>query len=130
MVVFGILLGLVYLVFVGPGLLFAVGHEHASVEISGIATLCLSFLSASILAIYRRLWAGVWLTIAGLYSAAIASWDAYSRLAERSIPIGVGEVFGAGTLSFIPILLGVFFWVTALRGWPELKHRRRLASGE
>ena len=77
-----------------------------------------STLPASILAIYQRLWAGIWLTLVGAYATVSMSWNAYQLFLAHTVDYG--DVLGDGSLALLIALLGIFFCVTALLGWPEL----------
>jgi len=79
-----------------------------------------STLPASILAIYQRLWAGIWLTVVGAYATVAMSWNAYHLFLAHAAEVDYGEVVGDGSLALLIALLGIFFWVTAVLRWPEL----------
>lgn len=127
-VALGISLGLVYLFFVAPVAFFTTGKNDSWPEISATAALLLSTLPASILAVFSRKRAGIWLTVVGLCGAAACAWNTHAVLSARGIHDQVGEVFGSTLLSLIAMLFGLFFWITGVLGWSNLRTRRPLAA--
>ena len=122
----GILLGTAFLLGVAPVMLFTLGKNDSWPEIVGAVALLLSVLPASAAAIYNRLWAGVWLTVVGVYFAVAAAWNAYSINVACGLHLGFAETIGNGFLGWIAIALGLFFWVTGAFRWPNLKTRKKL----
>jgi len=121
----GILLGAAYLLLVAPVMLFTLGKNDSWPEIVIATALLLSVLPASIAAIYNRLWAGVWLTVVGVYFAVAAAWNAYSINVELGLHRGFVETTGNGFLGWVAIALGLFFGVTGAFRWPNLKAREK-----
>lgn len=127
-VTLGILLGTVFLLLVAPVMLFTIGKNDSLPEVIGGAALCLSMLPASLLAIYKRSWAGAWLTLVGLYFAIAAAWNQYAVLKAHAITVSLGEVVGNGLLGIIASIFGLFFLVTAWRDSPSLRGGTRVAQ--
>jgi hypothetical protein len=114
----GIVMGISLLALVAPVMVYTSGLHDSSWQRYAIGALMFSTLPASILAIYQRLWAGIWLTVVGAYATVSMSWNAYQLFLAHTVDYG--DVLGDGSLALLIALLGVFFCVTALLGWPEL----------
>lgn len=120
MVAAGIVLGISFLALVTPVMLYTAGLQDSPWERWAVVALLFSTLPASILAIYQRLWAGIWLTLVGLYATIVMSWNTYHLLLANTAAVDYGEVIGDGFIALLVALLGVFFCVTAMLRWPEL----------
>jgi hypothetical protein len=120
-VVSGIILGVAFLLFVAPVALFTLGVNDSAPDIVGMAALLCSVLPASVLAIYKRREAGVWLTSVGFLSASTTIWNEYRVLTTRAIHFTLSELIGSGSLGMLAMILGLFFWITAATGWPNLR---------
>jgi hypothetical protein len=120
MVAAGIVMGISLLALVAPVMVYTAGLRDSSWQRYAIGALMFSTLPASILAIYQRLWAGVWLTLVGTYATVCMSWNAYQLFLAHTASVNYGDVLGDGSLALLIALLGIFFCVTALLGWPEL----------
>ncbi len=121
MIWLGIIVGAYFLVLVAPVMWFTLGKNDTWPEIVGGTALLLSMLPASILAIFRRTWAGVWLTIAGAYFAIAAPWATHAVDVTRGFHRDFSETIGMGFLGWIAVAFGLFFWITGAAGWPNLK---------
>lgn len=111
----------VILLLIAPFAFFVSGNNDSVASMAGFAALALSMLPACILALYRRVWAGVWLIIVGSYAATAAAWNQYHVLVQRGIPVDTGEVIGSGFFGILAALFGLFFLYTGVRGWPEIR---------
>jgi hypothetical protein len=118
-------IGVFYLVFALPVALFAGRQDAHWHEIASLVMLLPSVLVASGLALFRRTWAGVLLSFVGAFSAVSLSLTTYQMLTIRASPIGYGEVLGGGMLGLVALAFGLFFLITGMRGWPELKPWQR-----
>lgn len=123
-VALGIALGIVFLVLVGPVALFTLSKNDSWAEVLGMSALVVSVLPACIYAAYNRLVAGIWLTGVGSYAAISLMWNDYQVLAARGIHGQVGEVIGNGFMGMLAMAFGLFFWITGVAGWPNLKGQR------
>lgn len=110
----GITLGLVYLLLVAPIVFFTIGKNDSWPETIATAALLLSVLPASIVAIFSRKRAGIWLTVVACCGAAASAWNTYSVLSAKGIQVAVGEVFGSALLDIVAMLFGLFFWITGI----------------
>ena len=120
MVAAGIVMGIALLALVAPVMLYTSGLHDSPWQRYAIGALMFSTLPASILAIYQRLWAGVWLTLVGLYATVCMSWSTYQLLVAHTTAVDYGGVIGDGSLALLVALLGIFFWITAMLRWPQL----------
>lgn len=120
MVAAGIVMGISLLALVAPVMLYTSGLHDSSWQRYAIGALMFSTLPASILAIYQRLWAGVWLTLVGLYATVCMSWSTYQLVVAHTTAVDYGGVIGDGSLALLVALLGIFFWITAMLRWPQL----------
>jgi hypothetical protein len=59
------------------------------------------------------------------FSAVSLSLTTYQMLTIRALPIDYGEVLGGGLLGLVALAFGLFFLITGMRGWPELKRWQR-----
>jgi hypothetical protein len=123
-VTLGIVLGLIYMLFVAPVALFTIGKNDSLPEIVATAALLMSTLPASIYALFSRRQAGIWLTLVSLCGAATSAWNTYSVLTAKGIRVEFGEVFGSALVDILAIVIGLFFWITGALGWPNLKARK------
>jgi len=120
MVAAGVVMGISLLALVAPVMLYTAGLHDSPWQRYAIGALMFSTLPGSILAIYQRLWAGVWLTLVGLYATVCMSWNTYQLLVAHTTAVDYGEVLGDGSLALLVALLGIFFWITAVLRWPQL----------
>lgn len=120
-VITGVLVGILFIVFVAPVMLFSIGANDSRLEILAGAALLLSVLPASLFAAYSRFWAGVWLTLVGLLFSVAAAWNGYRVMISHGLHVGWLEIVGNGFLGWVAIALGLFFWITGALGWPNLK---------
>jgi hypothetical protein len=127
-VITGIALGFSYVLLVAPVMVFAAGKNDSWPELLTIAMLFTSGLPASILAIFHRKAAGIWLTTVAICAAAAGSWNTYNVLSSHGIPADSGEVLGSAFLELPAVLVGVFLWLTGVLGWPELRTRKTLST--
>ncbi len=114
----GIVLGISFLALVAPVMLYTAGLNDNLWEKVAVMGLMVSTLPASILAIYQRLWAGVWLTLVGVYATVVMSWSAYQLYLSHTVDYS--EIVGDGFIALLVALLGVFFVATAALHWPNL----------
>ncbi len=117
----GIVVGILFLIFVAPVMLFTIGSNDTWPEILGAAALLLSMLPASVFAMYNRFWAGVWLTLVGLYFSIAAAWNGYLISTSHQLHRSWLEIIGNGFLGWIAIALGLFFWLTGAAHWSNLE---------
>jgi hypothetical protein len=117
----GVFLGALFLVVVLPVMTFTRASNETWVALIGATVLLLSVLPASVLAIYKPLPAGVWLTLVGLLGGWTTSWNPYRVLVASGAPPDYGEVVGSAFLCVAAVALGLFFLITALLEWPNLK---------
>jgi len=117
----GIFLGVMFLAVVLPVMTFTRASNEGWSAIVGAAFLMLSVLPASILAIYRPLISGIWLTLVGLLGGWTTSWNPYHVLVASGAAPDYGEAIGSGFLCVATVALGLFFLITALLEWPNLK---------
>jgi len=120
MVAAGVVLGISFLALVAPVMLYTAGLHDSPWQRYAVVALMFSTLPASVLAIYQRLWAGVWLTLVGLYATIAMSWSSYQLLLAHAAEVDYGEVVGDGFIALLVALLGIFFCVTAVLHWPSL----------
>jgi len=116
----GIVLGISFLALVAPVMLYTAGLNDTQWQKVAVGALMFSTLPASILAIYQRLWAGVWLTLVGLYATIALSWSAYHLVLAHTAYVGYSEVIADGSIALLVALLGIFFVITAALRWPDL----------
>ena len=126
--IFGVAFGLILLLLVAPVALFTAGKNDSLAEIIGTSILVLSVLPASILAMYSRISAGIWLTAVGSYAAAVSAWNTYTVLSAKAIHASPGEVLGSTLMGMLAVLFGLFFLITGAIGWPNLMRRRAAGS--
>lgn len=120
MVAAGIVMGISLLALVAPVMVYTSGLHDSHWQRYAIGALMFSTLPGSILAIYQRLWAGVWLTLVGLYATGSMSWNAYQLVLAHTNAVDYSDILGDGSLALLVALLGIFFWVTAMLRWPQL----------
>lgn len=120
MVAAGVVMGISLLALVAPVMLYTSGLHDSPWQRYAIGALMFSTLPASILAIYQRLWAGVWLTVVGVYATVSMSWSADQLVLAHTNAVDYGDVLSDGSLALLIALLGIFFWVTAMLSWPQL----------
>ena len=123
LVLLAIIIGALFVVVVVPGTIFMLGNNYNLPEVLAELASLLSLLPASILAVWKRLWAGVWLTAAGGFFAVAAQWDKYAITQARGIHVAWGEIIGVGFLGWIVLAFGLFLWITDRRGWPRIRLR-------
>ena len=121
----GIFLGVLFLAVVLPVMTFTRAGDEGRSAFAGAVVLMLSVLPASILAIYKPLIAGVWLTLVGLLGGWATSWNPYHVLVSSGAPPDYGETLGSAFLCIATVALGLFFLITALLEWPNLKLNER-----
>jgi len=116
----GIILGVSFLALVAPVMIYTAGlHDNQWGRIA-VYALMGSTLPASILAIYQRLLAGIWLTLVGVYSTIVMGWSAYQLMLMHAPEVDFGEVVGDSGLALLVAALGIFFLVTGALRWPAL----------
>jgi len=116
----GIVLGISFLALVAPVWVYTAGLNDNQWEKVAVYALMASTLPASILAIYQRLAAGVWLTLVGLYATIAMSWSAYQLLQAHTQDVNFGEVVGDGGVALLVAAIGIFFCITWMLRWPDL----------
>ena len=116
----GIILGISFLALVAPVMVYTAGLNDNQWEKVAVFALLGSTLPASILAIYQRLWAGVWLTVVGLYATIVMGWSAYQLMLMHTPDVNYGEVVGDSGVAFLVAAIGIFFCITWALHWPDL----------
>jgi hypothetical protein len=101
-------------------MIYTAGLNDNQWEKVAVYALMGSTLPASILAIYQRLLAGIWLTLVGLYATVVMGWSAYQLVLMHAPEVDYGEVIGDSGLALLVAALGIFFCVTAALRWPSL----------
>jgi hypothetical protein len=120
MVAAGIVLGISFVAFVAPVMWYTAGLHDNPWGRYAVYALMFSTLPGSILAIYTRFWAGVWLTLVGLYATIAMSWNGYQLVLAHTPDVDYGEVIGDGGVALVVAAIGIFFCVTAALRWPSL----------
>ena len=116
----GIILGISFLALVAPVMVYTAGLNDNVWEKIAVGALLFSTLPASILAIYQRLVAGVWLTLVGLYAAIVMGWSAYQLMLLHTPNVNYGEVVGDSSVALLVAGIGIFFCITWMLHWPDL----------
>ena len=116
----GIILGISFLALVAPVWVYTAGLNDNQWEKVAVYALMGSTLPASILAIYQRLVAGVWLTLVGLYATVVMGWSAYQLWLAHAQGVDYSEVFSDSGVAFLVAAIGIFFCITTALNWPDL----------
>ena len=116
----GIILGISFLALVAPVWVYTAGLNDNQWEKVAVFALLGSTLPASILAIYQRLWAGIWLTLVGLYATIVMAWSAHQLMLMHTPDVNYGEVVGDSGIALLVAAIGIFFCVTWVLHWPDL----------
>jgi|SRR5215472_1573668 hypothetical protein len=116
----GIILGISFLALVAPVWVYTAALNDNQWEKIAVYALMGSTLPASILAIYQRLMAGVWLTLVGAYATVVMGWGAYQLVLARAQRVDYTEVLGDSGVAFLVAAIGIFFCITWILHWPDL----------
>ena len=116
----GIILGISFLALVAPVMVYTAGLNDNQWEKVAVYALMGSTLPASILAIYQRLVAGVWLTLVGIYATIVMGWSAYQLMLAHAQNVDYTEVVGDSGVAFLVAAIGIFFCITTALNWPDL----------
>lgn len=124
----GVAVGIVYLLFVAPIFLFTIGKNDAWTEVLAMLLVMVSTLPASLVAIFSRKRAGIWLVFVSVLGAAANALNTFRALNSKGIEARFGEVFGSTLLDVVSLSIGLFFWLTGSLGWTNLRQRAKRQS--
>jgi hypothetical protein len=103
-----------------PRAIFVIGVNDSNLEIWAVILSTTTFLPASVLALWKRFFAGIWLIYLGLlWTCAMFAQKHYVETVRHFRGQSYLEIFaGAMIPAYLLLSIGVFCLITHFAGWP------------